>query len=213
MSKKLLILSLCVPLLALGNNEIPQPIIDTLSKFFPHHEPNATYIEIGDLTGDGVDDVVTLLGDPQYNKHEEQDPEIKIAVLIGVRNNGYKLLALSPELAYDSHIFYFLRIQKQSLYLLTSGRDWSVDYQFKMRDGELVLIGEESTEFGPDVEKKPFIRESFNFLTGEALYSVKSEKGYKEKRGRFKTGKPVKLTDFYLNEESFRITPEYVEYR
>jgi hypothetical protein len=210
-----LTLSLLAPLSALGDNEIPQPVIDALSKTFPHHVPNATFIQIGDLTGDGVTEVATLLGDPQYNKYnkyDEQDSEIRIAVLTGTKNDGYKVFALSHELPRDPNIFIFLRIQKQSLHLLTSGRGWADDYQFKMRDGELVLIGHESSEFGAIEDKKPFIRESFNYLTGIAVRSEKSEKRYKDKTGRFTTGKLVKLTDFNPSWDFFHMRPEHVEY-
>ncbi|TAK63464.1 hypothetical protein [Methylobacter sp.] len=212
MKALVLALSLLAPLQALGDNEIPQPVIDALSKTFPRHVPNATYIEIGDLTGDGIAEVVTLLGDPQYNKYEEQDSEIRVAVLTGTTNDGYKVFALSHELPRDPNIFIFLRIQKQSLYLLTSGRGWSDEYQFKMRDGQLVLIGQESKEFGAIEEKKPFIQESFNYLTGIAIYSEKSEKGYKEKTGHFTTGKLIKLTEFNPSWEFFHMRPEHVEY-
>ncbi len=196
----------------MASSDLPAPVVDALRKSLPHHEPNRKYIEMGDLNNDGVVEIATLLGDPDYNEFKENDSAIRIVILSGNPSEGFKVLTSSPELPRDTNVFYFLRVKNQSLYLLTSGRGFTLDYQFKLKSGDFVLIGEESTSFSPSDENAPYIKESFNYLTGRAVHSEKSSKGYKEKKGSFERKRPVKLAEFNLSDEFFHTQPSHVEY-
>lgn len=207
-----LILLLLAACQVTASSDLPAPVVDALRKTLPHHEPNKKYIEMGDLNNDGVAEIATLLGDPDYNKFKEKDGEIRIVILSGNPSEGFKVLTSSPELPRDPNVFYFLRVKNQSLYLLTSGRGFTLNYQFKLRGGDFVLIGEESTSFSPSEENAPYIKESFNYLTGRAVHSEKSSKGYKEKKGSFEGKRLVKLVEFNLSDEFFHTQPSQVEY-
>ena len=207
-----LILLLLAACQVTASSDLPAPVVDALRKTLPHHEPNKKYIEMGDLNNDGVAEIATLLGDPDYNKFKEKDGEIRIVILSGNPSEGFKVLTSSPELPRDPNVFYFLRVKNKSLYLLTSGRGFTLNYQFKLRGGDFVLIGEESTSFSPSEENAPYIKESFNYLTGRAVHSEKSSKGYKEKKGSFEGKRLVKLVEFNLSDEFFHTQPSQVEY-
>ncbi len=117
----------------MASSDLPAPVVDALRKSLPHHEPNRKYIEMGDLNNDGVVEIATLLGDPDYNEFKENDSAIRIVILSGNPSEGFKVLTSSPELPRDTNVFYFLRVKNQSLYLLTSGRGFTLDYQFTDR--------------------------------------------------------------------------------
>ena len=187
---------LLFPLMTVVASDIPQPIIDALLKEFPRYVQNSKSIAIGDLNHDGIPEVVTFLGDPQDNV-------LKIGVLTRADGDGYKVLVTSPEFSADPRGFYFLKIEKQSLYLLTSCCSWSSDYQFKMHNGDIVLIGKKWRNIVPVESKEPDTGESINYLTGEAIVWSKVGKRYTEKRAKFSAHAPSKLKDFDLDSHLF----------
>lgn len=188
--------------------QVPREALDAIRLTFPDHEPNSEFVAVGDLTNDGVPEVATLLGDPQHNKHEKRDFELRIAILSKTAAGQYATMALSRELPGNPLVFYFVKIEKKSLFLLTSGRDWADDYQFQFRNGVFVLIGEVASRFGPG--DAPYERESFNYLTGKAVRSQTVGKHRTEQKGTFAVRPLVELTKFDLNDESFQTRPNQV---
>lgn len=207
MRASIFILSLLAsPLIEGANKDIPQAVIDALVSYFPNHKPNTDYIVLGDLTKDEIPEIATLLGAPQYNEYKEEDADIKIAVLKGEADNAYAILSLSPALPRDPRLTYFLRIEKRSLYLLAGGSTFSNTYHFELRGNDFVLIGEESSSFGPEAEA-PYTNKSFNYLTGEVVFSEERNTKRKAKKCRFAASRLIKLAEFNLSDEFFRTQP------
>lgn len=195
-----------------ADSETTINVADVLQKHFPYHEPNPDFIAVGDLNGDGVSEVATLLGDPSYNRYQENDAEIRIVVLKGTkRDDEFTKAAVSPALPRDPNVQYFLRINNGSLFLLTSGRGFSNDYQFQMRKEQLLLVGEELKTYDPSESSMNWSRSSFNYLTGQLTSSKKSSGRYQEKTCKFATKKLHSIVEFDLANESFRTRPGGLE--
>lgn len=154
----------------------------------------------GDLDGDGVDDFATFLGDAYYNDNGVED--LQVLVFKGRRDGRFELVTRSGAIFGHERISHALQIKRGSLYLHRDGADGCCahgveEFQFKRRDGQLMLIGLESGLYHPDGVDLPDHGYGVNLATGQSEHwSGSDEKHRKRQRRSIRGLKPVPLAGF-----------------
>jgi hypothetical protein len=119
----------------------------------------------GDLDGDGVDDFAIVAGDPHGGAAGAGN--MRAYVFKGLPQGGFRLVASSAPVDYA-----VVSIRRGSVFLNRDGASgccahWAHGFQFKMRDGQLMLIGVESGLYHPDGVREPDQGTSANLVTGQ----------------------------------------------
>jgi hypothetical protein len=153
----------------------------------------------GDLDGDGIDDFATFLGDPHGNDDDEES--LQVLVFKGRADGGFDLLARSGAIRVHERVSQLLQIRRGSLYLHRDGSDgccgrWSEDFQFKRRDGPLMLVGIEQGNYHPQGVDQPDEGASVNLATGQSEHWIGSGPHPKRRRHAVPGLKPVALDGF-----------------
>jgi hypothetical protein len=169
---------------------------DAFHKKYPNVKINPAEVAVGDLNKDGQLDFATFVGEVG------SDQDLPIAVFLAQADGSYALQAESAPVMWDPRGQRSLEVKNQSLFLRRSGSngccsDWSEKYQFALRDGALVLIGEDSHQY-PKGESDDESDTSVNYLTGEALFWRKLDGKRKEMRISFKQPSLMALHGFSL---------------
>ena len=159
----------------------------------------------GDVNGDGVEDFVTFIGDPLYNDSGVED--LRMAVFLGTKNNTFKFYDVSLAILGHERVFHALEIKRQSIFLHRDGSGgccshWVEEFQFKIRDGRLALIGLETAEIHPEGVADPDTGSSANLVTGQVIKWTDVGKKRREKKMKVPALKPVPLKDFDYNDFS-----------
>jgi hypothetical protein len=126
----------------------------------------------GDINGDGVTDFVTFIGDPDYGDKGVED--LKIAVFFGGRDNTFSLAGISSEILGHERVNHVLAIRRQSIFLQRDGPEgccyhWMEQFQFKIRDGHIELIGLELQNDHVEGTSGKDTGSSTNLLTGQVI--------------------------------------------
>lgn len=174
---------------------------------FPQVRINASYVVVADFNKDGLPDFATFVGD-QENRQED----LPIAVFLARPGGGYALHAESAPISGHERATRDLKVKGRSLFLHRFGSDgccadWSENYQFQLRDGVFVLIGEESASL-PKGDTYGEEHTSINYLSGEVLvWSIHAGKR-KERRKSFAMPALVTLASFSDSDHDSAIPQE-----
>jgi hypothetical protein len=185
----------------------PSPLLPQAKVAFKQYAPTSRFhdyaTDFGDINGDGLTDFVTFVGDPNYNDNGVEN--LKVVVFLGAKDKTFNFYEVSSEILGHQRVYHALMIKKQSLYLSRGGSGgccsrWAEEFQFKIRDGHLILIGLETANYHPEGITDPDTGVSANLLTGRVIKWVKranASKGKKEKKRSVEpTLKPVPFKDF-----------------
>ena len=153
---------------------------------------------LGDLNQDGIKDYATLIYTPTSIKDEATE-QLQIAVFFGQKNGDYKLNAVSDNIYPHHRITEGLEIKNQSLYLSRGGTNYdsvfNEVFQFKMRENNLTLIGETSSQVA-NRDKANDFGKSINYLTGKVTFWRLMGKKRKEVTKSFSIIATEKLSAF-----------------
>lgn len=170
------------------------PVSPKALEAFRKQYPNDRFVQaeaaVGDFNKDGRPDFATFVGDPVT------DEDLPIAVFLAQADGSYVLHTQSGMVMGHSRSQRSLEARGPSLFLHRSGSngccsDWAEKFQFQLRDGAFVLVGEDGYHL-PKGESDEEGRLSVNYLTREALVWRKLDGKRKEKRISFKL--PALLT-------------------
>jgi len=173
---------------------LASPVSPKAVEAFHMQYPNDKFIPVeaalGDFNKDGLMDFATFVGDPAT------DEDLPIAVFLAQADGSYVLHTESGMVMGHSRSQRSLEARGPSLFLRRSGSngccsDWAEKFQFQLRDGVFVLVGEDSYHL-PKGESDEEGRLSVNYLTRQALVWRKLDGKRKEKRLSFKL--PALLT-------------------
>jgi hypothetical protein len=160
---------------------------------------HADRLVFGDLDGDGIEDVATFLGDDYYNDNGVEN--LQVLVFGGKKNGTFELIARSADFPGHERLSYALSIEHGSLFVHRDGADGccahsAADFQFKRRDGQLMLIGLATATFHPEGVNLPDKGVSINLVTAQAETWTGSGKNAKRQRGNVSGLRPVPFAGF-----------------
>ena len=135
---------------------------------FPERVLNQRHVSFGDLNGDGIPDFVAFYGDADYNRRGVED--LKVVVFLGDKSGSFSFYEASLTIVGHQRVSHSVKIKNGSLFLGEDGSNgccshWAEEYQFKMRDGDLRLIGVTTMTFATDGTSDDY-GSSRNLLTG-----------------------------------------------
>jgi hypothetical protein len=201
----LVLLMCCVPLcFADGRSSLLPQAKAAFERDIPkrHFQENTTVF--GDINGDGISDFVTFVGAPEYTDKSVED--LKIAVFLGGPNDTFSFFGTSSELLGHEKVVHELGIGGQSIYLRRKGPEgccyhWTEDFQFKMRNGRLELIGVELRMYHLEGNSGHDSGSSANVLTGAVIKWSGNGKDKQVRKMIMRQLKPVPFKEF--NYDSF----------
>lgn len=205
---RILILAILVWCSLLSRAEAQSPILLQAKAAFERYAPNSHFHEhstvFGDINGDGITDFVTFIIDSNHNDHDVEN--MKIAVFLGAKGNSFSLYEVSSGIgSYENDSPHpsssYLEIKRQSIFLDQEGSAgccsiWFEKLQFKLHDGQLMLIGSETANYHPQGSTEPDTGVSANFITGRVIRWSSSGKNRREKKTSISALKPVPFKDF-----------------
>lgn len=203
---RILILTSLFALSFLCRADTQSPLLPQAQLAFERYAPTGHFhsysTAFGDINGDGVTDFVTFVGDPYYNDNGVED--LKAAVFLGAKDHTFSFYAVSSEILGHERVFHALEIRQQSIYLHRDGSGgccshWVEEFQFKMRDGHLMLIGLETSDVHPEGITEPDTGVSANLLTGRVIKWSDTGKKRKQKKIVVPDLKPVAFEEFDYN--------------
>jgi hypothetical protein len=156
---------------------------NAIEAHFPDRHYSVWTSEVGDLNGDGIDDIAIVMTAARDGQHEE-----RLAVFTGKRDQGYALLAVSGDFCHVRK-FYNLRIRKSSLFVeavmkASGDASASVTLQFRYSAArkDLELIGSE--RHSEEYAHEAYYRASTNYLSGAVLHERKEQRRRKQARAQ-----------------------------
>lgn len=160
-------------------------------------------IVFGDLNGDGVRDFASLVGDTSGST---DGGKLVAAVFLGSPDKTFSFQEVSSDLFAHVRVDPELEIRKKSLFLSRAGSGgccsrWLEVFQFQMREGRLMLIGVETSNFptsDPEEgdEPTPDTGVSANLLTGKVIRWSDAGKGKREQKSNAPSLTPVPFKEF-----------------
>lgn len=200
---RILILAALVWCSLLCRAEAQSPFLPEAKAALERHAPSSRFHDyataFGDLNGDGITDFVTFIGDPNYSDNGVED--LKIAVFLGARGNSFNFYEVSSEIFGHERVTHGLAIERQSIFLHRDGSGgccshWVEEFQFKLRDGQLMLIGLETANNHPEGVTDPDTGVSANLITGRAIKWTGTGKSRRETKAAIPALKPVPFKEF-----------------
>jgi len=139
----------------------------------------------------------------------ESDQELLLLILREQPDGTFKTALRSQAWSWNNRSEISLEFRKNTLVLSEqcayncNPERWDSSYKFKMRDGELILIGEDHSETvvsGKNHQFETSSGVSFNLLTQMRVDWTKSTShGYSEKKSAFKVPTPLVVSQFNLD--------------
>jgi hypothetical protein len=203
---RILVLAALVSFSLFCRAEAQLPLLPQAKDAFERYAPSSRFHDyataFGDLNGDGITDFVTFVGDPYYNDNGVEN--LKAAVFLGAKDNTFNFYEVSSEILGHERVSHSLEINAQSIFLHRDGSGgccshWVEEFQFKMRDGRLTLIGIETSNYHPEGTTEPDTGMSANLLTGRVIKWTDSGKNRREKKMVAPALKPIPFKDFDYN--------------
>lgn len=211
---RFLILAVIVSFSWLSRAEVPSLSLPQAKTAFEKHVPRMEFrgdmTAFGDINGDEIIDFVTFIGPPTYISNRG-DEDLKAAVFLGTKDNTFNFYEVSSKILGGERAYreasHALEIKKQSIFLRQHGRSgccgfWSKEFRFKIRNGQLMLIGVETEEFQEETPEEIAIQTgvSINLLTRQLIkWTIKDNK-MQEKKATVPILKPVLFKNFGYEE-------------
>ena len=154
-------------------------------------------VSIGDINNDGVIDFSALVEDPTGN-------DLKIVVFLGGKNKTFKLYKSSGDTFKHERVYQLVQIKKGSIFLHRDGSGgccshWAEDFQFKLQNNEIALIGFEVSNFvAGDIPDDS--GHSINFITSTMVNWKQKGKQRTEKKIKISPYELIKLENFTYDE-------------
>jgi hypothetical protein len=170
---------------------------------FARYAPSSRFHDdataFGDINGDGITDFATFIGDPNYSDNGVEN--LKIAVFLGAKGNSFNFYEVSSEIFGHERVSHGLEIKQQSIFLHRDGSGgccshWVEEFQFKLRDGYLMLIGLETANYHPEGITDPDTGVSANLIRGRVIKWTDTGKNRREKKTAVPALKPLPFKDF-----------------
>ena len=148
----------------------PRAALEAVHQRFPERFVDPTSWAIGDLDGDGIDELAAVLGDPMSN---DADKILQVAVFRGRPDGRYAFAGVTQDLPGDGGVFQNVSIRSQALLLDRDGargccHRWHETFRFRWRDGRMRLAGVDVAE-GINDGPRDDHGVSVNVLTGDVL--------------------------------------------
>lgn len=166
----LLFIFLASPVLAY-QEKLPSDARSIVAMHLPSSDFDQTKWTLGDLDGDGLDDLAILVFYPKYSEELGQAIMMERLLILRRTKERYQLLAQSLDWEDHDRRYDDINITGGVLTLLMEGAasccaHYSHELKFKWRSGAFLLIGEEQVEAGQDARDRPYSnRKSINYLT------------------------------------------------
>jgi hypothetical protein len=149
-----------------------------LQESFPNLRVLPSSAVNGDLNGDGLRDVAVLAYDRAPEARSTHDPGgdlLKIVVVLGKPHHAFQHLATSADTYAHENVFQNLRVRGKTLSFTRSGSggccsDWSTTYHFAMRSGDLMLVGEDSTNTSKGNQPINDYGHEIDYVSGRVVY-------------------------------------------
>lgn len=200
---RILMLAVLISISLLSRAEAQSPLLPLAKAAFERYAPSSRFHEyataFGDLNGDGITDFVSFVGDPYYNDNGVED--LKAAVFLGAKDNTFNFYEATSEILGHERVSHSLEIRQQAIFLHRDGSGgccshWVEEFQFKIRDGRLKLIGVEMANYHPEGITEPDTGVSANLLTGQVIRWTNTGKKRREKKTAVPALKPIPFKDF-----------------
>lgn len=189
-----------------ADDQLSSEALSSIKKICPEAPQHPMLIATGDLDGDGLPDVATVVICKSTEYGQPQDEEL--IVLYGQQGGFYKIAYRSEVWPWNGRSEMKLKIKNKVLIFSEhcayncNPESWASSYKFKMRNNDLILAGEDHSSTamsGKDLEFEETSGNSFNYLTRKVIYWKKTTRqGFSEKRLAFKLKAHLSLSNFNL---------------
>jgi hypothetical protein len=184
---------------AASADAVPAKVQQLIQKDFPAHRFVLEDVVFGDLNQDGRDDLAALVLTTGAEGQAEAQRRM-VAVYVGQPKGGYRHFATSGDFRPLPLVSTTVQIKKSLLLVTRSGTSgccasWFENFQFKMRAGDVVLVGQKSSETTPGDQINGF-GSTKNYLSNEAVFWRQIGKKRQEVRRTLQTYPLLKLRDF-----------------
>lgn len=174
-------------------------------KYVPTNRFHDYATAFGDVNGDGITDFVTFIGDPHYSDNGVEN--LKVAVFLGTSDKSFIFSEATAEILGHERVSHSLEVKKQSIVLHRDGSGgccshWVEEFQFKMFQGTMSLIGLETATYHPDGVKTSDFGISTNLITGKIQGWAGTHKRSRGKATKVPSLAPVPLSNFNYDEFS-----------
>lgn len=201
--KSILLLTLLLVASTLSySRELPKESLSLLQAAFPQADFSQTKWTIGDLNGDGLEDLAILVFHPVHSEELGRPVEMERLVVMLRTKETYQIAVQSLDWEDHERRGDSIGIAKGVLVLSMEGASSCCSHylhqlKFKLRDGVFLLIGEELFESEHLVDGKEYSSgTSINYLTRQVIHSWRAgKKTAPEVKRRF-AGEPLQLSNF-----------------
>ena len=175
-----------------GRTHAATEALEVARSLFPDKKYEEWTSTIGDLNGDGLNDVALIV----TASNVEGPRSERLVVLLGTADGRYAAISVSGEFC-QVRYHYNLHIKGSSLFVEGfSGNSSMFRLQFRYGTtiGDLELIGRE--ELSEDLERNAYYRVSVNYPSGLTIHARKAAKRYKEERAAIAVSSLARLNGF-----------------
>ena len=192
------LLGACLACPASAADDFTELALAAARQAFPGQEFGAESIVQGPLNHDGLVDFAVLTDGPTTNDGDEGP--LRVAVFLGKKGGGFQAPIISGDTFRHPRVDQELEMKRGSLFLIRAIEGAGTEtFQFSMRGGALVLVGEEQSyvQTQGKTAGDEMYGTSINFLTHVVISWDVIGKTRKESRKTFPPAPLIKLQDFH----------------